>query len=44
MADFERWTESEEFAEAHQNPPPKEAFSGPSALEIHEVVVTKETG
>ena len=44
MADFERWTESEAFAEAHQNPPPKEAFSGPSALEIHEVVVTKETG
>ena len=44
MGDFERWTESEAFAEAHQNPPPKEAFSGPNVLEIHEVVASKESG
>ena len=44
MEDFECWTESEAFAEAHQNPPPKEAFSGPNVLEIHEVVASKESG
>jgi heme-degrading monooxygenase HmoA len=37
MEDFERWTKSEEFHKAHANPPPKEAFAGPSQLEIHEV-------
>lgn len=39
--DFERWTESGAFKEAHSNTPPKEAFSGPSKLEIHEVIVEK---
>ena len=36
--DFERWTESQAFMEAHANTPPKEAFTGPSKLEIHEII------
>ena len=42
MEDFERWTESDAFQEAHADPPPKEAFAGPSALEMHEVFAAKE--
>lgn len=41
--DFERWTESEAFGEAHAHSPPKEPFSGPNILEMHEVVVAKES-
>ncbi len=41
MKDFERWTKSREFGEAHANPPPKEAFAGPNALEIHAVFAGK---
>ena len=37
MEDFERWTKSDEFKQAHANPPPKETFAGPNQLEIHEV-------
>lgn len=37
MGDFERWTESEEFRKAHENPPPKEAFDGPNEFEVHEL-------
>jgi heme-degrading monooxygenase HmoA len=44
MADFERWTKSEEFHEAHANPPPKEAFDGPNRLEIHEIFSLHERG
>ncbi len=40
--DFERWTKSEAFAEAHADPPPKEAFAGPNVFEIHEVLAAKE--
>lgn len=36
--DFEHWTESQAFMEAHKNAPPKETFSGPSKLEVHEVI------
>ena len=36
--DFERWTESQAFMEAHTNTPPKEAFTGPSKLEVHEII------
>lgn len=36
--DVEHWTESQSFMEAHMNTPPKEAFSGPSKLEVHEVI------
>ena len=39
--DFERWTESPAFMEAHSDTPPKEAFSGRSKLEIHEVIAER---
>ena len=42
MAAFEGWTKSEEFKMAHANPPPKEAFSGPNRLEVHEVLAVHE--
>ncbi len=41
MKDFERWTKSAAFGEAHADPPPREAFAGPNALEIHEVFASK---
>ncbi len=41
MEDFERWTESDAFKEAHGSAPPKEAFSGPNVLEIHEVIAER---
>ena len=41
MDDFERWTESEAFREAHADAPPKEAFAGPNVLEVHEVIAEK---
>ncbi len=36
--DFERWTESQAFMDAHANTPPKEAFTAPSNLEVHEII------
>ncbi|TLZ51812.1 MAG: antibiotic biosynthesis monooxygenase [Methanobacteriota archaeon] len=42
MEDFERWTESEAFGEAHANTPPTEAYAGPNVFEIHEVLAAKE--
>lgn len=36
--DFERWTQSESFRQAHASRPPAEMFTGPNVLEIHEVV------
>ncbi len=42
MASFEAWTQSEAFREAHSKYPPKEMFSGPNVLEIHEVLYTTE--
>ena len=39
--EFEAWTKSPSFMEAHGSPPAKESFSGPSMLEIHEVIVEK---
>ncbi len=41
--DFEAWTKSEAFAEAHKNRPPKEMFRGASKLEVHEVFLTTDT-
>ena len=41
--DFERWTGSEAHKEAHANPPPKEAFTGPNKLEVHEVFAQSPT-
>lgn len=37
--DFEAWTRSEAFAQVHARSGslPKEAFTGPSVLEVHEV-------
>jgi heme-degrading monooxygenase HmoA len=40
--DFERWTRSESFRQAHANRPPADMFTGPNVLEIHEVV--QQTG
>lgn len=40
FADFEAWTKSESFAEAHRNRPPKEMFTGASVLEVHEVFLS----
>lgn len=42
MASFEAWTKSEAFKKAHSKYPPKEMFSGPNELEIHEVLFTTE--
>lgn len=38
LQSFEAWTRSESFKKAHANRPPKAMFSGPSTLEIHEVI------
>ena len=42
MAEFEAWTNSEAFAEAHRNRPPKEMFAGPSKLVVHEVFLSTD--
>jgi heme-degrading monooxygenase HmoA len=44
MEDFEAWTRSPAFAEAHKNRPPREMFRGPSELEVHEVFLSTEQG
>ena len=44
MEDFEHWTESKAFKEAHADTPPKEAFAGPNVLEVHEVIAEKTHG
>ena len=41
--DFEAWTESDAFKEAHSRVPPKEMFRGHGELEIHEVALDTET-
>jgi heme-degrading monooxygenase HmoA len=38
-AAFEAWVGSEDFRLAHQNPLPKEAFTGAGHLEQHEEVI-----
>lgn len=40
--DFIAWTNSEAFAEAHRNRPPKEMFAGPNVLEVHEVFTSTD--
>jgi heme-degrading monooxygenase HmoA len=42
--DFERWTDSQAFMDAHANTPPKEAFTGPSKLEVHEIIAESPAG
>jgi heme-degrading monooxygenase HmoA len=39
LQDFEDWTQSPAFAEAHENRAPKDMFAGPSKLDIHEVFI-----
>ena len=41
MKDFENWTNSEAFIESHANAPSKQSFSGPSKLEIHEIIAER---
>jgi heme-degrading monooxygenase HmoA len=36
-ADFEAWTESEDFADAHDSDVPRDMFEGRPELEVHEV-------
>ncbi len=36
---FQQWVASEDFAAAHKNPMPKEAFSREGALEAFEVII-----
>ncbi len=42
FADFVAWTESKDFAEAHSSRPPREMFSGPNVLEVHEVFTSTD--
>ena len=42
MEDFVAWTASPAFAEAHKNRAPKEMFSGPSKLIVHEVFLSTD--
>ncbi len=42
--DFERWTQSQAFMDAHANTPPRETFAGPSKLEVHEIIAVSPTG
>jgi len=42
LADFEAWTKSPAFAEAHKNRAPKEMFRGPNVLEVHEVFTSTD--
>lgn len=37
-ADFQAWTESEAFREAHRRRPPQELFAGPNVFELHQVI------
>lgn len=42
MEDFEAWTRSDAFAAAHSSRPPKEMFSGPSKLIVHEAFLSTD--
>ena len=44
LDDFESWTRSPEFAEAHRHRAPEGMFRGPSTLEIHEVFLRSDRG
>ena len=43
-ADFERWTESDEFKQGHARSGslPREAFAGRNELEMHEVILNSD--
>jgi len=38
---FDAWVGSEDFANAHRNPLPEEAFAQKGSMEIHEVTLEK---
>jgi heme-degrading monooxygenase HmoA len=40
--DFERWTDSEAFANAHSGGPPRNVFKEHPNLEVHEVEFVRE--
>jgi len=42
MEDFENWTKSDAFKEAHRDRPPPEMFAGSNTLEIHEVFTSTD--
>ncbi len=42
LEDFEAWTRSPSFAEAHRNRPPKDMFRGPNVLTVHEIVASTD--
>lgn len=42
MEDFEAWTLSDAFAEAHARRPPKDMFAGPSKLLVHEAFLSTD--
>ena len=40
---FEAWTQSASFKESHKGPrPPKEMYTGPNVVEMHEVIQLSE--
>ena len=41
MKDFETWTNSDSFMESHANAQPRESFTGPTQLEIHEAIAER---
>ena len=38
-AAFKNWVKSEDFAEAHKNPMPKEAYTGDASMETFERII-----
>lgn len=44
FADFEAWTRSPAFREAHKDKAPKEMFAGANVLEVHEVFLSTDLG
>ncbi|MEO1338094.1 MAG: antibiotic biosynthesis monooxygenase [Myxococcota bacterium] len=42
FADFEAWTKSDSFKEAHRDRPPAEMFAGPNVLEVHEIFTSTD--
>ncbi|MEW8506656.1 MAG: antibiotic biosynthesis monooxygenase [Candidatus Thiodiazotropha sp.] len=44
QASFQDWVGSEDFRIAHANPMPKEAIDGEGAMEMHQVIISSESG
>jgi len=40
--DFVAWTNSPDFAAAHSSRPPKDMFSGPNVLEVHDLLTSTD--